>query len=281
MKRAISIVLLVIFLGVFVYSGYSLINYMLESKEQFNQFNDLAQIKENSRQNAATAPHAPNNADSVDPTGDEEEPTEFLVSVTDPDTGEEVLILPEYADLYLLNNDLIGWIELEDSYINYPVMQRPESRDFYLYRGYDRQYLGCGTLYAKEECDVFEPSDNITLYGHYMYNNAMFHDLHRFTEREYWQTHKTFTFDTLRSHNTYEIVTIFKTTANEGGFPYYRFIDAQDEADFDNFIAECKSREFYDTGVTVEYGDKLVCLSTCEYTLDNGRLVVLAKRIDN
>ena len=78
----------------------------------------------------------------------------------------------------------------------------------------------------------------------------------------------------------YKIFAVFKTSANIGeGFTYHNMIDAQDQADFNQFIAKCKELSFYETGITPVYGDKIICLSTCEYTLDNGRLVVAAMRI--
>ena len=73
---------------------------------------------------------------------------------------------------------------------------------------------------------------------------------------------------------------MFKTSASLGkGFSYHQFVDAEDEADFNEFVSTCKNLAFYDTGITPKYGDKIICLSTCEYTLTNGRLVVAAVRI--
>ena len=66
---------------------------------------------------------------------------------------------------------------------------------------------------------------------------------------------------------------------NNVGFAYHLMADAKDEAEFNKFVATCKELSFYDTGITPVYGDKLLCLSTCEYTIDNGRFVVAAVRI--
>ena len=73
---------------------------------------------------------------------------------------------------------------------------------------------------------------------------------------------------------------MFKTSANIGeGFSYHQFVDAENEEEFNEFVSTCKELAFYDTGITPVYGDKMICLSTCEYTLNNGRLVVAAVRI--
>ena len=63
-------------------------------------------------------------------------------------------------------------------------------------------------------------------------------------------------------------------------FKYYEFTDAENAAEFDAYVAKCKELSLYDTGVSAEYGDKLISLSTCEYSRNNGRLVVVAKRVD-
>jgi sortase B len=114
-----------------------------------------------------------------------------------------------------------------------------------------------------------------------MRSGNMFHDLFKFRDKSFWETHKTFTFDTIIEQHTYEVVAVFKTTASVGkGFAYHLFVNAVDEAEFDKYISTCKKLAFYDTGVTAEYGDKLITLSTCEYSQVNGRLVLVAKRIN-
>ena len=108
----------------------------------------------------------------------------------------------------------------------------------------------------------------------------MFYELDKYKNQSYWEDHQTFSFDTLTEHHTYEIFAVFKTTATVGeGFGYHKFVDAADQAEFDEFVGAIKDMAFYETGITPEYGDKLVCLSTCEYTQVNGRFVVVARRI--
>ena len=98
-----------------------------------------------------------------------------------------------------------------------------------------------------------------------------------------WEEHKTITFDTLTDRHQYEVIAVFKTvvyTNSSDSFKYYEFTDAENAAEFDAYVAKCKELSLYDTGVSAEYGDKLISLSTCEYSRNNGRLVVVAKRVD-
>lgn len=275
-KSLIYLALLIFFGAVFAFSAVYLIDYLVESKQQQEDYRDLADIVASIQANQATATQGTQPSDpSTQPSGGEIQPS---TQETQPVVLE---ILPEYKDLYDLNNDLVGWIKVEDTKINYPVLQSStDNKDYYIDHDFYHRGRGCGAIYVRETCDVFEPSDNVTIYGHHMKDKSMFAGLDYYRDKSFWEKHKTFTFDTLYEHHTYEVIAIFKTSANTGqGFPYHRFENAEDEAAFDEFVNTVKSLQMYETGVTAEYGDKLVCLSTCEYTLNNGRLVVVAKRI--
>ena len=185
------------------------------------------------------------------------------------------------------NEDFVGWLRIDGTVLDYPVMQTStDNANYYLYRDYNKNNNAQGTIYAREQCDIFKPSDNITLYGHTMKDGSMFACLHNYTAKATWDRNSLIFFDTFNpktgdvEYHTYKIFAVFKTSANIGeGFSYHKFEDAATQKDFDDFVSTCKKLAFYDTGVTPQYGDKLICLSTCEYTLNNGRLVVAAVRI--
>ena len=171
---------------------------------------------------------------------------------------------------------------IEDTKINYPVMQSLDEPNFYLKHGFDRSYTDYGCPYVGENCDVSKPSDNLIIYGHHMKNGSMFSDLEKFKKKDFWEEHKTFSFNTLYEKQTYEVIAVFKTvvyTGSENEFKYFQFSDAETPEQFDGYIAKCKEKALYDTGVSAEYGDKLITLSTCEYSNTNGRLVLVAKRV--
>lgn len=283
MKKGLFWVIIVILIGVFLYSAWSLGGYIVDSIRNSATYGDLQEILE---QNRPTRPMPQDPTEPVGPTSPDETapvqettPSE-LVTVTDPESGLQIQMLPEFAQLYVLNTDLVGWIEIPDSNVSYPVVQHPESVDYYLRRDFYGEYATHGCIYVEESANVFTPSDNLTIYGHRMQDGSMFYDLLKYKEKDYYDEHRYILFDTLTERHTYEIVTIFQTTAtlNEG-FSYHHFIDADNEADFDDFVDTCQSLAFYDTGVDAVYGDKLISLSTCDYDITNGRLVVLAKRI--
>ena len=185
----------------------------------------------------------------------------------------------KYKAVYEQNSDFVGWISIEGTNIDYPVMQTINEPNYYLKRSFEKQYSDYGVPYVQENCDL-GLSDNCVIYGHHMNNGSMFADLCKYESEDFYKAHRTICFDTLSGFGEYEIVAAFKTVAySEQGFRYYRFVVAGSAADFDAYIAQCKALALYDTGVSAEYGDRLITLSTCKYSRQNGRMVVVAKKI--
>lgn len=276
-SKVLYIAAFVFFAAVFLFSAAVVVDYVLESKKQDDQYKDLLQQVEDLRNNAT-------DAQPTDPTGssgneyvDPSNPGFELA----PDETQPLTILPEYQALYEQNPDLVGWITVPDTKINYPVVQTPDSKDYYLKRNFYGEDSSAGCIYVREQCDVFAPSDNLTIYGHNMKNGTMFYALRKYKKQSFWENHQTFTFDTLYERHTYQIIAVFKTSGTYGkGYPYHQFVDAATEEEFNEFVEDILDMSMYDTGHTAEYGDKLICLSTCEYSISNGRLVVVGKRID-
>ena len=189
-------------------------------------------------------------------------------------------ILAEYVSWYEKCQDVVGWIRIPGIKTDDPVMQTPGNKNYYLDHDINGNKNKYGELYIREQCDVFAPSDNLVIYGHHMKDGTMFGQLDKYLNESFWESHQYIYFDTLYEKQTYRIFAVFKTSANPGaGFSYYKFNDAADAQEFDAYVATCKELSFYDTGITPVYGDKLITLSTCEYTLSNGRFVVVAVRV--
>lgn len=277
MKKYIYNILICVFAAIFLFSAYTLFQYYREARKSQSEFQELANLVADDQ--IATEPHPTN--DSVDP-ADPTVPVNvtMLVDVTNPQTGKTATVLRQYAPLYRLNSDIVGWMRIEGTPINYPVMQTPDSADYYLKRNFDKEYSSHGCLYVRESCSV-STSDNITIYGHHMRDGSMFGCLSKYKDPAFWEAHSVITFDTLTQQQTFQILSVFLTTASIGqGFDYHLFDDAADEAEYDAFVSTCKSLSLYDTGVDAQYGEQLITLSTCDYTQVNGRLVVVAKRIE-
>ena len=158
-----------------------------------------------------------------------------------------------------------------------------QNENYYLHRNIYKKYSSRGTPYLAEYCNL-RTSNNLIIYGHHMNDNSMFAELVNYKNYNYYKNHKYIYFYTLRDgktiKNTYEIVTAFKTIAySDNGFKYYNYTNFYNEQEFNSFIENCRNLEFYNTDVNLKYGDKLITLSTCEYSQKNGRMVIIAKKI--
>ena len=201
------------------------------------------------------------------------------VEEQDKEHEHQISAYEKYAAVQEQNSDFVGWVSIAGTNINYPVMQTIDEPNYYLKRGFDKSYSDYGVPYMQENCAI-GISDNLVIYGHHMNDGSMFADLCHYEDEDFYKDHPTVQFDTLSGYGEYEIVAVFKTVAySQEGFKYYHFVDAEDETSFDAYIAKCKELTLYDTGVDAVYGDKLITLSTCEYSRTNGRMVVVAKLV--
>lgn len=210
-----------------------------------------------------------------------------LAAVRKQDTQQETASEPEkqasYQNLYWENTDMVGWILIEDTNIDYPVMQTPADPNYYLKHDFKKNYTDYGCPFMQADCDALRPSDNLIIYGHNMKDGSMFADLAKYRSKDFWQTHKTVWFDTELGSSAYEIFAVIHTTVQADAadaFPFYRFVNAASPEDFAAYVSACKARALYDTGIFAEYGDKLLTLSTCDNITDNGRLLVITKQTE-
>lgn len=253
-QSVICIAAAVCLLGAAAFCGFHVYDHYAHQNEQTEAFEEIAEKVEQAQEDESQAPEIP--------------------------LTEEESILPEYGELFLQNPDMVGWIKVEGTSINYPVMQTPNEPNFYLKHNFEKEYSDLGTPYVQEDCDI-AASDNLVIYGHHIKGQKMFGALEEYKSQSFYEEHKTIQFDTLTQHNEYEVIAVFKTVAySSEGFRYYDFVNAENEDEFNAYVEKCRELALYDTGVTAEYGDRLITLSTCEYSAQNGRLVVVAKKAD-
>ena len=256
---SLILILLIVILAI---SSYFFIKEIAENKKENELFEELQEVVQ------------------------EEEKTTAQNQITDNLKNETSNLSSKNVGNYNLeciskiNADIIGWLKIDGTNINYPVMQ---NGDFYLHRNVYKNYSSSGTPYLAEHCNL-KASDNLILYGHHMKNSTMFSNLDNYKNYNYYRSNKFFKFYTLEDNKTikndYEIVFAFKTVAySDKGFKYYNYTKFYDENDFNSFVEKCRNYEFYNTNVKVNYGDKLITLSTCEYSQKNGRMVIIAKKI--
>ncbi len=199
--------------------------------------------------------------------------------------GERVIpeVLDEYKNLYNSNKRLIGWLKIDDTRIDYPVMQTTNN-EYFLDHNVNQKKDRNGALFLDKDCDVLKPSTNLIIYGHHMQSGNMFGTLDKYSSEEYYKEHPLIQFDSIYEKGTYEVMYVFRSRIyNEEDvvFKYYQFIDTLSQQEFDSNMQEMAAMSLYDTGVTASYGDRLLTLSTCDYYVDNGRFVVVARRVED
>lgn len=263
-KRIITDVLMVLFLMIFAFCGGYLGYYYFTSNKAESEFAELrVMIPE---------------IDTTIPCKDEDLE---LVNV-----GGK-MIQKKFIEIYSDNNEFVGWIRVKDTRIDYPVMHTPgdaEGGEYYIHRDFNEDYSASGLPFVDKNC-MFNPStDNTIIYGHNMKAGTMFHDLLKFEDKDFYETHKTFRFDTIYGDGEYEIVAVIRgqiLADDSDEFKYYEFVNAADKDEFDDYIKNIKVMSLYDTGVTPKYGDKLVTLSTCAYHVKDGRFAIIGVKREN
>ena len=186
------------------------------------------------------------------------------------------------------NNEIIGWLEIEDTNISYPVLQS-DNNEYYLHHDYKGAEDVNGSIYLDYKSKIGETS-NYMIYGHNNKNGIMFAQLEKFKDYKFYNKHKTIRFTTENSDDEYEIIAVLITDAQkdflmgtkqetkDNDFKYYSFENINNKDDFDFFVEKCKQQSIYEIDTTAEFGEQLITLSTCEYSTKEGRLGVIAKK---
>lgn len=180
------------------------------------------------------------------------------------------------------NSDIIGWIEIENTDINYPVLQG-EDNDYYMNHNYKKEYSMNGSIFLDKDYNWNPPSSNLLIYGHNMKNSTMFQTLLKYRDITYYEDHPIIRFTTNLEDSNYEIISAFNSRvyykSEQDVFRYYYFIDAKDEEEYNEFVENAINASLYDTNKTAVYGEQLMTLSTCSYHVKDGRFVVVAKKM--
>lgn len=278
MKKIIALVLVVIFLVSATMVALTIVRYRQESAALEALAATLPERTPIVQKAPSTAPSetktVPAAAQSV-PAAAQSVPTE----TDESEPGEQGF--HRYDDLYARNPDLLGWIQIEGTVIDYPVMYTPEEPEKYLRKNFDGAYSVNGLPFMDAGCYV--GCGNYLIYGHNLNDGSMFASIMDYRDPDFWQEHQTVYFDFVTEPGTYQIFAAFYDVVNQPGeiFRYYDCLDLTAEKDFDDYLENVRAKALYDTGIEVAYGDGLLTLSTCSYHVSggDGRFVVVAKRV--
>ena len=188
-----------------------------------------------------------------------------------------------YAESFLKNPDMAGWLVVPDTVIDYPIMWTPEDEEFYLYKDFNGNDDKNGSLILDTESCVDPLTTNLIIHGHNMKSGAMFGNLTAYEKKEYFDTHREIILYTKDCKRRYEVIAVFRSQVykkSDNVFKYYKFFQADTQEEFDDFYNNIKNLSVYDTGVSAKFGDNFITLSTCTYHVERGRFVVVAKEVE-
>lgn len=195
--------------------------------------------------------------------------------------NQDEVKLKEIKKLHEENNDLVRWIKIDGTKIDYPVMYT-KGKDYYLRRDFYKNYFKAGSIFINKN-NILEPRDiNLMIYGHNMKDGFMFNDLLKYKDYDFYKLHKRITLYTIDEKEEYEIISVFlsqvyKVTDNV--FKYYNFYNIESNDEYNNYIKNIKYLSLYKIDETAVYPEELITLTTCEYSKENGRMIVVAKKI--
>lgn len=248
MRLKIHHVLLLISLVVFVTVGFTLFRYIETGNKEQAVFDDLA------KRVSSYSTDTDNNNNNTPP--------------------------GRYLAAHSENSDYVGWLTVSGTGIDYPVMITPDDPQYYLHRSFDKQESKSGTLFIGEGCT--QKSLSAIIYGHNMKNGTMFGTLDEFKNREFWSENKYFSFESEEGTSIYEIfgaceAKVPKSSSTEK--MYYDYVSDISEDEFSTLISWFKDNSLYETDITPVYGEKLMMLSTCSYHTNDGRFVIIGRRV--
>ena len=172
------------------------------------------------------------------------------------------------------NPDTIGWVLLENTVINYPIVIGRDN-DYYLRRLPNGESNKLGSIFMDYR-NAPDFSDKITLiYGHNVNSGEMFTVLNDYENSAFYRDHPTVMIFTPEQDFEIELIAGYKLNSARETPP----LGFKDEAEFLDYIQHIKSRSVFTSSVEVEGDDRIVCLCTCNYSLDNGRMIIVGKLV--
>lgn len=201
-----------------------------------------------------------------------------------PDVGKNI----NWDALKDINDEIVGWIQMDNTQIDYPVLwHKGDDRNsqYYLSRNYKGGYDSFGSIFVDYRCTKGTKSQNVVLHGHHMNDGSMFGNLLNYGvtsgDLDFYKKTPTIEFDTPDGQGTYKIISVFKTNtlSAHGEFFNYMVGDFQNEKDFMNYVYNVRIRSMINCPVDVNEDDQLLTLSTCSYEFTNFRTVVVARKV--
>ena len=253
-------ILTILFVVGMIVATVKIVGELKDRQAEINDFNELSAIVQ-----AEPTVTEPTEA-IVDSTSTEATEPEPTAALEEP----KPIFTRNLSPLIEKNADCIGWVYIEGMDIDYPVMHTPAEPQRYLHLNFNKEYSNAGVPFLDGGCTL--DCDHIIIYGHNMKNGTMFADITQYRNQEHRDAHPVIEFETEQGLKCFTVFAVVQINNTDG---WYDFHTSADESEYNEQVAGIKSRALYDTGITPEYGQQLLTLSTCYRTNKSDRLVVI------
>ena len=210
-----------------------------------------------------------------------EERGETISTENPEEENKETERMLQVKQLQEQNADIVGWLEIENTNINYPILQGTDN-SYYMTHNYKKENSKNGSIFLDANYNWNIPSNNLLIYGHNLGNGMMFQELLKYEKESFYQEHPIIRFTTTEEDAQYEIISVFKSRvyhkSEKNVFRYYFFLNNESEEEYNQFVKNAKNASLYPIDATANYGEQLITLSTCSYYVEDGRFAVVGRR---
>ncbi|NLU35414.1 MAG: class B sortase [Clostridiales bacterium] len=251
-------ILILILLAVFLFSSYKIFSYLYEGWKTRSTYDEMRKLYEESlilEEQTRKQEETPSGQNS-------------------PRANSSGGIMERYKALLEINPDVVGWVRVPNTVIDYPVVQAQDN-DYYLRRDIYGNYASAGAIFMDYRSDAQGRGRHIILYGHHMKNGTMFKELDKYKKKEFFDENNFVRFDSLFSEMKWEVFSVYVT---ETDFPYIQ-TDINSDEEYIAFLRMIKNRSMHQKDIELMQEDQILTLSTCSYEYDDARLVVHARRV--
>ena len=195
-------------------------------------------------------------------------------------TKESTKRMIQVKSLQQENSDVVGFLEIENTNISYPVVQENDN-EYYMTHNYKKEKSKNGAIFLDKDNDWNIQSNNYLIYGHNLNNGTMFQELLKYANESYYKGHPTISFTTADEEGVYDIISVFRSKVyytSDNVFKYYFFINPKTKEEYNDYIKNIKENSLYNIEQTADYGTQLITLSTCSYHVKDGRFVIVGAK---
>ena len=280
-RKGIHVVIYLLLSILIVLSIMYIINFFSLKQEAKEQSKLLSAIDIYGREETkeVTQNHLENGQENVEAEAEKNEETISEENIEEQNIATERML--QVKELQGQNTDIVGWLEIENTNINYPVLQGTDN-SYYMTHNYKKEKSKNGSIFLNADYNWNISSNNLLIYGHNLGNGMMFQELLKYEKESFYQEHPVIRFTTAEEDAEYEIISVFKSRvyykSEKNVFRYYYFINSESEKEYNQFVKNAKNVSLYPIDATANYGDQLITLSTCSYHVEDGRFAVVGRK---